>query len=668
MKYKLVDRCGANDALPGAELVEAAGGNELLARMLMSRGVATASEAKRFLHPDASQLHDPFLFRDMARSIELIGDAAAQDRAVYVYGDYDADGTCASAILKLALSDVGIDASVVIPRRTEEGYGLSKHRIAEMDPNGLLITVDCGISNAEEVAFATERGMDVIVTDHHACPVVLPEAACILNPHAPGETYPDPNLCGAGVALKLAEAFAGKDALRKYIDLAAFATVADVVPLIGENRVIAALGLSKMNSNPSVGLGALAALRTHQDTPVTSSTVAFELAPAVNAAGRISTAQIAFDLLSAKSPVVANALARTLSGLNEQRQTKQAAVLDEALAMLSTRGVPDFIVLSSDGWDPGVLGPAASRIAEQTQRPTILCARTRDGYVGSGRSGAGVDLYNALSSAAHLVDKFGGHTEAAGLTVQEANLPALAEALNKYMAPLRNLLSQRPAAEYDYEQALPADPHLIESLSVLEPFGAGNPVPIALIKDAHIEQVRPIGSEKKHTAFQVRAGAGTIRAVLFGVPAGDIPPRGDVLGEIRLSTYGARAGEPEIIVRTLSSETRDQFYFRRAVEVLRSEEGTSNPGLFFRSKNRMRTIYKAFRAVTADGSPLELTELYRRARRIIPDLEKAETAFAYCVFHELGLIADQPNDRIQILINTEKCDLDDSRIYRACGR
>lgn len=668
MRYELVDRGASVSGAPDAALLEEAGGSEVLAQLLRSRGIQTAEQAHSFLHPDVGQLHDPFAFRDMQDAVNLIRDAIASGRTICVHGDYDADGTSASALLKLALTKAGADVMVKIPKRDEDGYGLSMRAVEEMPKDALLITVDCGISNAAEVAAAKERGMDVIVTDHHTCPEEMPGADCVLNPKAPGETYPNENLCGAGVALKLAEAVVGREAAHEYLDLAAFATVADVMPLTGENRALVSLGLEKMKQNPTIGIAALIEHCAQSGKSVQASTVAYELAPAVNAAGRVSSAQFAYDLLSSTGTVKAAMLAKTLHELNVKRQEMQAQVLKEAFDMLSRQGIPDFIVLSSDTWDPGILGPAASRIAEQTGRPAILCARTKDGYVGSGRSAGQINLHDALSSASNLLDKFGGHMQAAGLTVREENLPMLRKTLADYVAARREQIAAKPVAEYDYELPLPADPGLVDTLSALEPFGTGNPVPIALVRDARIENLRSIGRDGQHASFQIRSGPGSIRGVIFGVQSSDVPPRADVLGELQLSGLQSRHGETEMIVRTLSSETREQQYFRKAVEALQRTGGPRRPEVFYRDKKRMGLIYSAFRAAAPGGVPVALPDLHWTAKKKIPDLTREESAFAYVVFRELGLISDQPDGKIQVVINTKKCDLNDSSIYRICGR
>lgn len=667
MRYELVDRTAECPDKLDRDLLKEAGGSNLLARILHARGVRTAQQAREFLCPDRSQLHDPFLFRAMEKSAKLVKDAMDTGRPICVHGDYDADGTCASAILAQTLKALQADVRVFIPSRSD-GYGLSRATIETMPADGLLVTVDCGISNMEEVEFAIERGMDVIITDHHTCPKVLPPATAILNPRAPGETYPNRDLCGAGVAFKLAEAVAGQSVSDRFIDLAAFATIADVVQLTGENRALAKLGIEKMNRNPGVGIEALLRLRSNPEEPVTSTTIAFDLAPAINAAGRVSSAKIAYDLLSAPNPAIASLLGQTLAPLNTRRRKLQSIVTEQALEAIEKDGVPDFVLLADESWHPGVLGPAASKLAEQLNRPVILCAGSGEFFVGSGRTVGDLNLHDALLSAQHLTEKFGGHKQAAGVTVRKENLPTLRAALQDYARRHKDTITKTPIAEYDYVLKMPPDPRLAEVLSVLEPFGAGNPMPVALVPDAELRNQRPLGSEGKHAVFTVVSGNDSIRGVMFSTAVDGLPQRADVLGELQISAYGHKAGTPELIVRGLSWETAEDRFFRKAVEALRRSSGPRDPRRFFRDRDRLGQIYRAFMAAAPQGRQITLPELYAQSKRRLSDLTYEETAFAYAVFEELGLIADQPNGRIRIVPGAPKCDLNDSSIYRVCGR
>lgn len=676
MKYELIDRTGDAPVVEN-DVLEAADGNVLLAKLLSARGISTGEEAKAFLNPDAAQLLDPFGFHDMQKAVDLIKKAITDKRHICIHGDYDADGTSGAAILACALRSMGADPQVIIPDRNGSGYGLSEEALLSVPDGSLLITVDCGIRNVAEVDLAHEHGMDVIISDHHACPDELPAAECIINPKKPGETYGNPNLCGAGVALKMVHALLGSEEALEYVDLAALATIADVVPLLGENRAIAALGIHKMNKNPRAGIAALKSMCHSSDT-VTSSVVAFEMVPIINAAGRMLTANMAYQLLTASRPAdgkrgIADVLAATLADQNRIRKEAQASVVKEAEEMLEQdSGFPRFIVVAGKDWPLGVTGPAASRLAEKYRRPTVVLAWNGEAYVGSARTAGNLNLYDALLSAAHLMDKFGGHREAAGLTIREENLGALSAELDAYM--VRSEMGRIPeysslrTCEYDFEPALPIDLTTIETLKRLEPCGCANPHPMALFRHAQIRNARPLGKSGAHASFDIAQDGGSIRGVMFGTSASDAPPLGDVVGELQVSDFGPRRGQVEMVVRVLSAENREEAYLRKAVEALRRPGPPSNTKLFFRDKARMREIYSAFRTCTRGGGITTLHSLYAASSQRLKDLTREEAAFAYAVFSELGLIEDVADGKIKIVTNAKKTALDKSEIYRKCER
>lgn len=674
MRYELINRADAEKSV-WEPLLDEAGGDELTARLLASRGVKTPEEARRFLYPDETHLLDPLGFEQMEKAAKMVQDAVASKRPIYIHGDYDADGTSGCAILYLALKKMGTEATVIIPSRTGQGYGLSDEAIDGMTDGALLITVDCGISNVSQISQARSRGIDVILTDHHTCPEELPDATCILNPKRPGETYGNPNLCGAAVAWKLAQAVAGRETADEYLDIAAFATIADVVPLVGENRAIAALGLKKMNERPSVGIAALASLRPRPDQKITSEVVSYDLAPAVNAAGRVSSARLAFDLLSAAGSVAASVLAPTLDELNRERRTKQNAVVTQARAMIEKLddGAPDFIVLADRGWDAGVLGPAANRLAEEYRRPAVLLApmspEKPNVYVGSGRSVRGINLYDALAAASYSVEKFGGHAEAAGVTVLEENIAEFAEELLRYMKGQSQVLSAVAEAEFDFEPTLPVGDEVLANIALLEPFGCGNPHPMALFRNVMLENPTALGRNgSTNCDFRIRSESGSIRGVLFGQGPDKVPSqRADVVAQLKKNLRGLNGAGTEAIVRHISWETNADKFFRLAAQALRRPGGPKDKTLFFRDRKRMGLIYSAFRAAAPEGMPVTLPQLFALSRAKLPSLGKEETAFAFCVFFELGLIDDAADGKIRIVIKTKNCSLGDSSIYRTCG-
>ncbi|MBQ1717608.1 MAG: single-stranded-DNA-specific exonuclease RecJ, partial [Bacteroidales bacterium] len=434
------------------------------------------------------------------------------------YGDYDCDGVCASVIMLEALKSLGAHAEVYIPSRKEEGYGLNTaamHKLAEKQYR-LMITVDCGITAVEEIALAKSLGMNVILTDHHTPPDPLPAADAILHPQLGG--YPCSSLCGAGTAYKLACALSGKQTIPT-LPLCALATVADMVPLLGENRTLAALGLAAMADTSNIGLRALlrvSGLRTGE--AVTGQQAGFLLAPRINACGRMETAQIALELLSTDDPVRAAELADTADGLNARRKSLENQVLEQANAQASALDLctGHAIVIEGEGWESGVVGLAAGRLAEYYGYPTVILSREGDICVGSARSACGVDLYQALSACSDLFTRFGGHKQAAGLTLPAENVPELRIRLSDAVAKQLQGRTLMPETVYDGELRLTdITLDLISSLGMLEPFGTGNPAPVFLVRDVEALSARAVGSGGSHLKLTLGQDTCILDAIAF---------------------------------------------------------------------------------------------------------------------------------------------------------
>ena len=490
-----------------------------VAALLHARGVNTPEEAEAFFHPSLNHLHDPMLMKDMDKAVNLIKDAAKRKLRAVVYGDYDVDGMCASALLCETLRSMGVKAVVYIPDRHTEGYGLNREAIEKLAPQAdLLISVDCGITSLEEVALAKKLGMTVIITDHHTIPGVLPEADAVLSPMR-GE-YPFPYLCGAGVAWKLSVALKGIEFAKKHLDLAALATMADMVPLQGENRIIAAIGLEALGGTKRAGLIALKEISSlPPNTPLTSDQAVFQLAPRLNAGGRLSTASDALELLQTDSAVRADLLAKELDHLNTQRKQEEKRVLDAALSQVQQMDLTYLytLVAVGDGWNSGVIGLAAGRLAEKYSFPSIVLSREGDTCVGSARSAGEVDLYQALKECEDLFLRFGGHKQAAGLTIANENIPAFKERFNQAVLsqlPEKDIL---PVAHYDLEAPLSlVTPENVQTINLLSPFGVGNPAPAFLLKDAQVVSSRAVGTEGQHLKMTLQDGEDLRDAIAFG--------------------------------------------------------------------------------------------------------------------------------------------------------
>ena len=497
-----------------------------LSALLRSRGVDTPDKAERFLHPDVSQLHDPFLMQGMEKAVRIIREAVAGDMPIIVYGDYDVDGVSATSIMLETLREMGADPAFRIPSRHGEGYGLNCDAVREMAAHyRLLITVDCGVTNHEEVKLAQMLGMTVIVTDHHQLADMPSPADVVLNPLL-GE-YPFRRLCGAGVVLKVTQALLGMEAVMRRIDLAALATVADIVPLIDENRVIVREGLRLMADSGRPGLRALMKV-SDVHPPVNAGHVGFRLAPRLNAGGRLEDASQGVRLLTAQEDAEAEQIALHLEHSNQQRQAIEQEITQKAVDMIPE--CVDFltdrvIIVMGEGWNHGVIGLAAGRICEKYHFPTIVLTETDGVAVGSCRSIPGVNIHGMLSVCRDLFVRFGGHEQAAGLTMQASLVPELRRRLNLAINENCDLRCYIPAREYDLTLRLQdVDLDMVERLSAMQPTGYGNPNPVFLVRDAHLQQAMRVGKTRTHLKLTLLDGAAIRDGIAFG--QGDLAEEG----------------------------------------------------------------------------------------------------------------------------------------------
>lgn len=469
------------------------------ASLLAARGIRTETEARRFLDPSLDDLHDPFLLPGMEKAVSLLRNAIAEGKTILVYGDYDVDGVCAASILLEALHEEGASLAYRIPSRHTEGYGLNREAVQEIARKAqLLITVDCGVSNVEEVALAKELGLTVIVTDHHQPPEILPAADVVMDPLL-GD-YPFPHLCGAGVALKICQALQGMAGVEKRLDLAALATVADIVPLQGENRIIVREGLSRIASTARPGLKAL--IRSAGlGLPLSADNIAFRLAPRLNAAGRLGDAKLGVHLLLTPDPAKAANIAGLLEQANRTRQGLEREMTASALSQLSleTLAASHVILVSGENWNPGLIGLTAGRLCERFHLPAIALSIHGDTAVGSCRSIPGIHIYRVLSACSDLLEHFGGHEQAAGLTVKASNIPLLQARLEEIISSSAPEECFLPSMEYDLVVPFRTwTPKTLELLDRLEPTGCGNPPPLFLLRDAEVRALRRVGKDGSH--------------------------------------------------------------------------------------------------------------------------------------------------------------------------
>ena len=498
----------------------------LLAAVLKLRGVTRAGQAERLFHAGPDSLLDPLLLQDMDRAAARLQQAIAAGETVAVYGDYDVDGITSTCLLTDYLRSKGLRCLPYIPSRDNEGYGLNTAAIDTLHGQGvsLMVTVDCGITAREEAAYARTLGMDLVITDHHECGGgPLPEACAVVDPKREDDHCPNPYLAGVGVAMKLACACEGESEsiLARYADLVAVGTVADVMPLIGENRALVQLGLEMLRERPRLGLAAMLRESGLDEKKLSASSIGFGLAPRLNAAGRLGQTDIALQLLMTDDPDEAARLAASLCELNRKRQSIETEIWQEANAMLEGQEPDGPIVLCSDRWHQGVIGIAASRLAEQYSLPAIMICFHGEKGKGSCRSYGGFNLFDALSACAEHLTGFGGHALAAGLNLRQDQLPAFRRALADYYR------SHRPAPQPEVLcDLLITDPALlsldnVSSLERLEPYGSENPRPVFCLSGVTVESMTSVGGGR-HLRLRVDLRGESLEGIFFSHTARDL--------------------------------------------------------------------------------------------------------------------------------------------------
>ena len=494
-------------------------------KVLVHRDIDTAEKLRIFLKPPQRLPYDPLRLPGMDRALPRIYQAIHQEEKVGVFGDFDVDGVTGSAIISEGLEPFGIQAIPYLPHRTEEGHGLSVPAVEHLVNQGvsLIVTVDCGVTSIEEVAHAKGLGADVIITDHHLPQSGLPDAAAIINPKLPGGTYPFNALCGAGLAFKLAQGvyeFHGQPWDRSLLELAALGTIADLVPLLDENRYLVAEGLGEMAHTSRPGLQALYRRAGVLGDFLNTEIVSFQVTPRLNSAGRMSHALDSYRLLTTKSTEEAEALADKLESLNQKRRqlTDEAMVLakQQVHSWIDSGALPPVLLVSGSAITRGVAGLVAGRLAESFRRPAVAISVENDFVVGSGRSIPEFDIFEAFNSCQDLFVRFGGHAQAAGFTLAREKLPLLEERLTAVVEETLNVQESRPPLDIDAEVWLDdlADDAL-GWLSSLEPFGSGNPQPVFLTRRARVLEARYVGKTGQHMRLKVMDGHQQWTALAF---------------------------------------------------------------------------------------------------------------------------------------------------------
>jgi single-stranded-DNA-specific exonuclease len=519
---ELVEQLGVRHGLP-----------PLVARILLNRGLTHPEEVLAFLDPTLERLYPPFGLADLEAGATRLGQAVRRREPVAIYGDYDADGLTATCLLHQFLGELGLPCTMYIPDRLREGYGLKVGALTELAARTrLLVTVDCGISDVREVAWARDRGLEVIVTDHHEVPPELPPALAVINPKRGGAAYPFGDLAGVGVALLLALGLRAElraqgwfrerrePNLKSYLDLVALGTAADVVPLLGENRILVRQGLKVLEETRRPGLVALKEVAGLEGKPISFREVVFRLAPRLNAAGRMGQARGALELLLSDDLRQARVQAGYLQQLNRQRQVLEEEVLREADALIRQQGLGQrrVLVLAREGWHLGVLGIAAARLAEEYHRPVALVGLKNGVGRGSARSIEGFHLFQGLHACREVLHKYGGHQAAAGFEIAAEQVEALQEQLEQACLAQMGPDTPHPVLKVDAQAALDdLDEEFYQHLDRLRPFGPGNPAPVLVCSGVECLGSRVVA--ERHLKVQLAQGQWVAEAIAFDLAA-----------------------------------------------------------------------------------------------------------------------------------------------------
>ncbi len=529
------------------ELVDQYGINELLARILVNKNITNKNDMSIFMNPTRKDFHDPFLMPDMEIAINRLLKAIENNQKIIIYGDYDADGITSTTVLKLFLEERGMDVSTYIPNRLNEGYGLNKGAIKKIYDDGfrLMVTVDCGISGIEEVEYANSLGIEMIITDHHEPAESLPNAIAVVDAKRKDNEYPFNQLAGVGVVFKVIQALSMRLGLDekeylKYLDIVCIGTISDIVPLVDENRVIAKLGLKLVAQTRNIGLRALIEIIGFKN--IDSSSVSFGIAPRINACGRMGNEKLALDLFLCKDKDEVTKLAVKLNEYNIERQSIEKQMYDEAAEIIDENEKDKAcIIVGKEGWHHGIIGIVSSKITEMYFKPSILICFDGNEGKGSGRSIPGFDLHEALMDCKQYLKKFGGHAMAVGVTVDKSEFGKFKSELEEY-AKSCNVDKIVPIINVDSELSLKdINVESVKSLSLLEPYGEANKMPLFLFRNLKINSIRSL-SEGKHLKLSLKDENFIVDAIGFNM--GELSEkyllddRVDIVGSLDINSYG----------------------------------------------------------------------------------------------------------------------------------
>ena len=507
----------------------------LAASILVRRGLVTAASARAFIRPRLEELHDPFLMKDMDKAVDRVTQAVENNEKILIYGDYDVDGTTAVSLMYKFLHRFYNQLDYYIPDRYTEGYGISFRGVDYAAEHGctLIIALDCGIKSVDKVEYARGRGIDFIICDHHMPDETLPDAVAVLDPHRSDDPYPYTDLCGCGVGFKLAQAYAQRhemdfSVLRPLLELVAMSIASDIVPITGENRILAFFGLREINRQPSVGLKSIMEMAGIHPGKLTISDLVYKIGPRVNACGRVKSGIEAVRLLITEDAELAADMGKAINDYNKSRQDMDKSISEEALQQLRDDPENDqkyATVVFNPNWHKGVVGIVASRLTETYYRPTIVLTGSDDGIIsGSARSVSDFDIYSAIDSCRDLLTNFGGHVYAAGLSMRKDNLPEFKRRFEEYVATHITPQQLEPVIEVEAEIMLSdITPQFFRILQSLEPYGPGNPRPVFVTRNLiNYRYTKRVGKMGEHLKLDLTDRCVSVAGIAFGM--GDFAP------------------------------------------------------------------------------------------------------------------------------------------------
>lgn len=701
---------GAENDRTIKDMAESLGVSEIFAVLLRNRGYDTAEKAGKFLRFETTDFHDPYLLDDIDVAIERIKRALADKEKMCIYGDYDVDGVTSVSMLYLYLTSLGGDVTIKIPKRDGEGYGMSCAAIDVLSDSGvsLIITVDTGITANEEINYARELGIEVIVTDHHECRPELPEAVAVINPHREDSKYPFCELAGVGVVFKLICAYEmmlcrqrGEAVLSgitricsEYADLAAIGTIADVMPIVDENRLIVSMGLKLLEKTHRLGLEELidAASATKdggtKKRKISSSFIGFGIAPRINAAGRISDSQIAVNLLLENDRQRAREYAQELCDINKLRQIEENKIAEEAYEMIESSHKYDgdvVLVLENDEWQQGIIGIVSSRITEKYGLPSILISfkgatsgepSPFDFGKGSGRSVKGMNLVAALNYCEDVLEKYGGHELAAGLTVKRANIDEFRRKINEYAGSHMTDEMFKVCIDADCELgAHHITLALAQEILSLEPFGTGNPTPLFVMRDVTVQRIMQMGAGK-HTKLLLDKDGTGMCGVYFGVSAGelsfDVGDKIDLLFSLDINDF-RNVKSVQLLVR---DATISDSYRKNIEEEKRRYEQIKDGAVYepeeeiIPERDDFVRVYNALRREFRSGTNVIDTKMLQKLVNSIdqPEINYIKLKYILTIMNELKLCrVEEIDDDIysfEVIFSAAKTSIDKSSILK----